>query len=265
MCSYNQINNSYGCQNSETLNKLLKAELGFQGFVMSDWSAHHSGVGAALAGMDMSMPGDVAFNSGTSFYGANLTIGVLNGTIPQWRVDDMAVRIMAAYYKVGRDKLWTPPNFSSWTRDEYGFEHAAVSGGAYERVNEFVDVQRDHANVIRRVGADSVVLLKNEGALPLTGKEKNVGILGEDAGSNPKGANGCGDRGCDKGTLAMSWGSGTANFPYLVTPEQAIQNEVLKGRGNVFAVTDNYDAEQLKAVASQSRYVVVSKRSLSVP
>lgn len=37
MCSYNQINNSYGCSNSYTLNHLLKGELGFQGFVMSDW------------------------------------------------------------------------------------------------------------------------------------------------------------------------------------------------------------------------------------
>jgi hypothetical protein len=34
MCSYNQINNSYACQNSWTLNRLLKAELDFQGFGM---------------------------------------------------------------------------------------------------------------------------------------------------------------------------------------------------------------------------------------
>jgi len=53
MCSYNQINNSYACQNSQTLNKLLKSELGFQGFVMSDWGGQHSGVSSALAGMGM--------------------------------------------------------------------------------------------------------------------------------------------------------------------------------------------------------------------
>lgn len=68
MCSYNQINNSYGCQNSYTLNHLLKGELGFQGFVMSDWQAQHSGVGSALAGMDMSMPGDVLFDTDTTFW-----------------------------------------------------------------------------------------------------------------------------------------------------------------------------------------------------
>ncbi|KAH1291192.1 hypothetical protein KXW39_002520 [Aspergillus fumigatus] len=257
MCSYNQINNSYGCQNSQTLNKLLKAELGFQGFVMSDWSAHHSGVGAALAGLDMSMPGDISFDDGLSFWGTNLTVSVLNGTVPAWRVDDMAVRIMTAYYKVGRDRLRIPPNFSSWTRDEYGWEHSAVSEGAWTKVNDFVNVQRSHSQIIREIGAASTVLLKNTGALPLTGKEVKVGVLGEDAGSNPWGANGCPDRGCDNGTLAMAWGSGTANFPYLVTPEQAIQREVISNGGNVFAVTDNGALSQMADVASQSSVSLV--------
>jgi beta-glucosidase-like glycosyl hydrolase len=39
MCSYNRLNNSYGCQNSKSLNGLLKTELGFEGFVVSDWGA----------------------------------------------------------------------------------------------------------------------------------------------------------------------------------------------------------------------------------
>lgn len=259
MCSYNQINNSYGCSNSYTLNKLLKGELGFQGFVMSDWGAHHSGVGDALAGLDMSMPGDVVLGSPYSFWGTNLTVSVLNSTIPEWRLDDMAVRIMAAYYKVGRDRVRTPPNFSSWTRDEYGYEHASVSEN-YIKLNERVNVQRDHASLIRRIGSDSVVLLKNKGGLPLTHQERLVAVLGEDAGSNAYGANGCGDRGCDNGTLAMGWGSGTANFPYLITPEQAIQNEVLNygnGQTNVFAVTDNGALAQMAAVASTASVALV--------
>lgn len=56
MCSYNRINNTYGCQNSKVLNGLLKDQLGFQGFVVSDWGAQKSGVGSALAGLDMAMP-----------------------------------------------------------------------------------------------------------------------------------------------------------------------------------------------------------------
>lgn len=259
MCSYNQINNSYGCSNSYTLNKLLKSELGFQGFVMSDWGAHHSGVGDALAGLDMSMPGDVILGSPYSFWGTNLTISVLNNTIPEWRIDDMATRIMAAYYKVGRDRFRTPPNFSSWTRDEYGYEHFMVSEN-FVKLNERVNVQRDHANVIRKIGSDSTVLLKNNGALPLTHNERLVGILGEDAGSNPYGANGCADRGCDNGTLAMGWGSGSANFPYLITPEQAIQNEILNygnGQTNVFSVTNNGLLDEMADIASQASVSLV--------
>ena len=53
MCSYNQVNNSYACSNSYALNHLLKNELNFQGFVMSDWGAQHAGVETALAGLDM--------------------------------------------------------------------------------------------------------------------------------------------------------------------------------------------------------------------
>jgi beta-glucosidase len=58
MCSYNRLNGSYGCQNSKTLNGLLKTELGFQGYVVSDWGATHSGVASINAGLDMDMPGE---------------------------------------------------------------------------------------------------------------------------------------------------------------------------------------------------------------
>ncbi|KAL2001715.1 hypothetical protein VTN02DRAFT_1355 [Thermoascus thermophilus] len=257
MCSYNQVNNSYSCSNSYLLNGLLKAELDFQGFVMSDWGAHHSGVGAALAGLDMSMPGDTAFGTGLSFWGTNLTIAVLNGTVPEWRVDDMAVRIMAAFYKVGRDRYQVPVNFDSWTKDDYGYEHALVNQN-YVKVNEHVDVRDSHAQLIRQIGSASVVLLKNNGGLPLTGTEKFTGVFGEDAGSNPWGANGCSDRGCDNGTLAMGWGSGSDDFPYLVTPEQAIQNEILsKGKGLVQVATDNGALDQMKQIATQASVSIV--------
>ena len=55
MCSYNQVNGSYACSNSYLLNHLLKNELDFQGFVISDWSAQQAGVESALAGLDMTM------------------------------------------------------------------------------------------------------------------------------------------------------------------------------------------------------------------
>lgn len=250
-CSYNQINNSAACQNSYTLNHLLKNELGFQGFVMSDWSGQHSGVSSALAGLDMTMPGDIGFDSSTSYWGANLTIAVLNGTVPQWRLDDMCVRIVAAWYYVDREGHQVPdaPNFSAWTTDTYGFYHFYAQE-EYEQINYHVNVQADHYRGIRDLAAAGTVLLKNtNGALPLTGNEKLTAVFGEDAGENVWGPNGCSDRGCDNGTLAMGWGSGTANFPYLITPLEAIKAEVRSHNGDIESVTDNYAYSQASALA----------------
>lgn len=56
MCSYNRMNETYSCENSALLNGILKKELGFQGYVMSDFFATHSGVKSMLAGLDMDMP-----------------------------------------------------------------------------------------------------------------------------------------------------------------------------------------------------------------
>ena len=257
MCSYQQVNNSYACQNSNMLNYLLKSELGFQGFVMSDWQAQHSGVSSALAGLDMTMPGDTLFDSGRSYWGANLTIAILNGTVPQWRLDDMAIRIIAAWYYVDRDDASVPINFDTWTLDTFGNEYFFAKMG-YTLINEHVDVRQEHGNLIREIGSASTVLLKNtNNTLPLTGKEKFTAVLGEDAGDNPFGPNGCPDRGCDNGTLGMAWGSGTANFPYLVTPGTAIQNEIVGNNGVFQSITDDFAGMQIQALAGQASVAIV--------
>ena len=256
MCSYNQVNNSYACQNSYLLNHVLKGELDFQGFVMSDWSAQHSGVGSALAGLDMTMPGDVGFDTSTSYWGPNLTVAILNGTIPQWRLDDAATRIIAAWYYVDRETKSVPINFDSWTLDTYGFQHFASQQNV-RLINEHVDVRGDHAALIREIGSASTVLLKNTNTLPLTGKEKFTAVFGDDAGPNTAGPNGCGDRGCDNGTLAMGWGSGTANFPYLVTPDTAIQNQVQLNNGVYQSVLNGFDSANVQAVAQQASVAIV--------
>lgn len=122
MCSYNRVNNSYACQNSKTMNGLLKTELGFQGFVgmlwsirllgrnfrpglqllhlalvllsrmqmtdispVSDWGAQHTGYWSAYAGLDMAMPD-------SAFWQGNLVKAISNGSLEQSRLDDMATR-----------------------------------------------------------------------------------------------------------------------------------------------------------------------------
>ncbi|KAF4471548.1 beta-glucosidase M [Fusarium albosuccineum] len=108
MCSYNRLNNSYGCQNSHLLNGILKTELGFQGFVLTDWGAQHSGVANAEACMDSAALPEGG-NYETSLWGKNLTLAVQNGTLPEHRLDDMVTRVLAPYYKLGQDQRVKQP------------------------------------------------------------------------------------------------------------------------------------------------------------
>jgi beta-glucosidase-like glycosyl hydrolase len=236
MCSYQMVNNSYACQNSKLMNGILKDELGFQGFVQSDWLAHRSGVASALAGLDMTMPGDgIHWTDGKSLFGDQLTIGVMNESIPVFRLNDMAARIVASWYQLGQDK-WDSdgPNFSSWTDEEYGNPHDGSSSPQDKvLVNKFIDAENDESRkVAREVAAEAIVLLKNtDNILPLDTKlsalssdsAKKVAIVGDDAGPG-KGPNYCDDRACNQGTLAVGWGSGATEFTYLVDPLSALNN-----------------------------------------
>ncbi|KAL2157088.1 hypothetical protein VTH06DRAFT_7044 [Thermothelomyces fergusii] len=254
MCSYNMVNNSYACGNSKLLNGILKDELGFQGFVMSDWLAQRSGVASALAGLDMTMPGDGAkWANGESFWGPELSRAVLNGSVPVERLNDMVTRIVAAWYQLGQDDEdkfpRKPPNFSSWTDDPTGVL-APGSPSPQEEVvvNHFVDVKANHSVIAREVAVQGTVLLKNEGLLPISrtgpseaelesrrgavaraaGRRRiakfSVGVFGDDAGPGD-GPNYCKDRACNQGTLASGWGSGAVEFPYLITPIDALRKE----------------------------------------
>ncbi|SCO91022.1 related to beta-glucosidase [Fusarium oxysporum] len=249
MCSYQQVNNSYGCQNSKLINGLLKHELGFQGFVMSDWGAQHSGAATAVAGLDMTMSGDYIVAGDRSYWGANLTVAVLNGTVPAYRVDDMAMRIMAAYFKVGRTVEGQPEiNFSSWTDDNEGPIHWTAKEN-WGIINQHVNVQSDHGRLIREIGAAGTVLLKNEGSLPLQ-KPRFVAVFGEDAGSNLNGPNSCTDRACADGVFAAGWGSGTSNYPYLITPDQALQQRAIKDGSRYESILTNYGGDNALKLAS---------------
>ncbi|KAI0248423.1 beta-glucosidase [Lactifluus subvellereus] len=249
MCSYNLVNGVYACQNNNTLNGILKDELGFQGFVMSDWSAQHSTI-SAMTGLDMSMPGDITFNSGTSYFGANLTAYVRNGTIPEARVDDMATRILASWYLLGQDSPEYPKtNFNAFhPRDE--------------ATNEHVDVQGDHGKLVREIGAASTVLLKNvNGALPLN-KPRTLVAIGSDAGpGHIAGPNEFGDQGGVDGILAMGWGSGTAWFTYLISPYEALQARARKDHTSFSWYFDDSNLVAAADAAVQKEVAIVFLQS----
>lgn len=84
MCSYNRVNSTYACANDRLLNGILKAELGFAGFVLLDWNAQHR-LDSANAGLDMVMPLGGA-------WGQTLTDAVRNGSVTESKLTDMATR-----------------------------------------------------------------------------------------------------------------------------------------------------------------------------
>ncbi|WEW58704.1 beta-glucosidase [Emydomyces testavorans] len=219
------VNGSASCQNSQLINGILKDELGFQGFVMTDWFAQIGGVSSALAGLDMSMPGDGGVPlTGNSLWASELSRSILNGTVPLDRLNDMVTRIVATWFKFSQDKDFPQPNFSSNTQAATGPLYPGAPFSPYGVVNQFIDVQGDHQKLARSIARDAITLLKNDDNLLPLDRKRSVKVFGTDAGTNPFGINSCADKGCDIGVLTMGWGSGSANLPYLVTPEEAIRN-----------------------------------------
>ncbi|KAL4797172.1 glycoside hydrolase superfamily [Aspergillus venezuelensis] len=229
MCSYQRLNGSYGCANSKVLNGLLKEELGFQGYVMSDWGATHVGVAGIEAGQDMDMPGGLGsygqtFNVG-SFFGGNVTKAVNNGTLDVTRVDDMIIRIMTPYFFLGQDKDFPSIDPSGAYYNDFSprstwSRHYNLTGEASR------DVRGDHGELIRKQAAESTVLLKNKNhALPLKAP-KSIAVFGNDAGELTNGP--LNKVAYDYGVIGAGGGSGTGRFTYLVSPLSAIQARAKK-------------------------------------
>ncbi|RDW71255.1 putative beta-glucosidase 1 [Coleophoma cylindrospora] len=228
MTSYNDVNGSAASQNSMLINGILKDELGFQGITMTDWLAQISGVGSALAGLDMAMPGDgdIPF-LGLSYWASDLSTAVLNGTVPVSRLNDMVTRIVATWYQLGQDQDYPLPNFSANTAAATGPCYPAALISPTCVTNQYVNVQGDHAVVARNVSREAITMLKNENStLPLS-TAATVFVFGTDAENNPSGPNSCSQRDCDTGVLGMGWGSGTANYPYLDAPIDAINRKLV--------------------------------------
>ncbi|ANB13095.1 hypothetical protein AWJ20_1374 [Sugiyamaella lignohabitans] len=280
MCSYNQVNNSQACQNSYLLNNVLKEQLGFPGFVMSDWGAFHSGVATVLSGGDMNMPGgNITPNppEGPAYFSSNLTLSVLNGTVPSSRLDDMAVRVMAAYYLVNLDETRKEvggPSFSSWTLDD--IDNLYNGEGPVAVVNKHINVRTDYSDKIaEQLAVEGIVLLKNvDNALPLKtddnirdlyydGKAlRKIGVLGVAAGSHPNGPNCQEDMACsDGGVMASGWGSGAVKFPFLYTPIEGINARAIPAGIQVDYETRNNAVEnnwkEFDRISSESDVVII--------
>jgi hypothetical protein len=206
---------------------------------MSDWLAQISGVASALAGLDLSMPGDIHTVPlfGNSYWMYEYSRAILNGSIPVDRLNDQVTRILATWFKMGQDSNYPRPNFDTNTQDAEGPLYPGALISPRGVVNEFVNVQGNHAEVARAVARDAITLLKNtNGSLPLS-RNATIKVFGTDAEKNPDGINSCADQGCNKGTLGMGWGSGSARYPYMDSPIDALKE---RGVNYTFYNTDSF-------------------------
>jgi beta-glucosidase len=151
MGAYNKVNGIHACENHHLLTEILKEQLGFQGWVMSDYGATHSTVEAANAGLDQEMATPVFFG--------DLLQAVQTGQVSQATLDDKVHRILRTMFAHGL------------------FEHPVQVSP--------LPVQQ-HGQLAREIAGKGIVLLKNsDGLLPLSSQElHSVAVIGGDADHN---------------------------------------------------------------------------------
>ena len=169
MSSFNAINGTPACEHGELLTGILKDELGFQGWVMSDYGSTTSTVAAANAGFDQEMPGaagDEGYGGGSVFFGGPLLEAVHAGQVSQARIDDMVRPHFAPMAALGL----------------LDGERRRPAGGP---VGD--EVLADHAAQANAIAAEAITLLKNEGeVLPLSsGSVRSIAVIG--GGRRPPG------------------------------------------------------------------------------
>jgi beta-glucosidase len=148
MCSYNRVNGDYACENSYLLTDVLKNAWHFPGFVLSDWGGTHSTVKASAAGLDHEEPN-------WYFYADKFKAAVESGQIPMAQLDDHVHRILRSMFAAG--VIDDPPQRS------------------------VPDIMQGLA-VSQKIEEGSIVLLKNENALPLdASKIHRIAVIGPHA------------------------------------------------------------------------------------
>ncbi len=158
MCAFPKVNGSPACQNPHLLWDILKGELGFEGWVSSDFNACSS-FDAYVYGTDV---------CGPSFPDpAQLRAAVVDGTIPAERFDNMVHRVLRTYFADGLIDNPPPGSLVNPRPNPEALPDDVVASGR----------QRAY-----RTAVDGSVLLHNEGGLPLDADDlDSVAIVGESA------------------------------------------------------------------------------------
>ena len=144
MSAYNMVNDVYANENSHLLTKILRNEWGFDGFVVTDWGADNDHIDGLKAGSNLVMPAP----------GADCAINLINA-VKEGKIDESVLdqRIAELIKVIDSTTDAVAKAKKSFDRDE-------------------------HHNIARKCAEESIVLLENDGILPLSGKEK-IAIIGD--------------------------------------------------------------------------------------
>ena len=150
MSAYNKLNNIYCSSHENLLIEILKDEWGFDGYVVSDWGAARETVENAIGGLDLEMPGPA------KSWGKNLITAINDEAVPEDLINDKVKRILnvASFCKRFENPIRKP-----------------------ERDND----SKLKRKLLKDAAQEGMVLLKNDGILPLKKDIKSIGIIGPNA------------------------------------------------------------------------------------
>jgi beta-glucosidase len=161
MGSYNLWNNVHCCQNDSLLNGILKRQWGFDGALVSDWGGVNNTLQAATGGCDIEMGSftdgftkDSEFGYKDYFLADKFETLIKEGKVPMSVLDDKAARVLRTIFRTSMN------------------------------ANKVVGKQcsEDHYDACLQIGEEGIVLLKNEGLLPLdASKYQRILVVGENA------------------------------------------------------------------------------------
>ena len=147
MCAYNLVNGHKACGNDYLLNRVLKRDWNYPGWVMSDWGAVED-VRFINAGLDQQMGRQL---DAQPWFAEPLAKAVAAGQVSRVRLSDAVRRIVRSMFAVG------------------------VPAEAYPL--KPIDYKA-HAQVALEAARAGIVLLKNDGVLPLAGEAKSILVVG---------------------------------------------------------------------------------------
>jgi len=222
MCSYNQVNGVYACENP-ILTTSLDQQMGFDGYVMSDFGSVHSTAASLDAGLDQELNRPIWYTP------VRLDAALAAGEITQDQIDRAAFDVVHTYIEKGL------------------FDHpvptTAITGVSTP----------EHKALAREVAEQSTVLLKNDGALPLADDAPTVAVIGQTASATA--TNGVSAKtGC---AWYLVFARSTAlNCDAIVDPLTSITERVAEAGGSVL-YANGADPAQAAAVAAQADVAIV--------